>query len=381
MEADSRARQPPQQSGRPGPSYEGRDPAGITVPVVPLLNTDQRDSSTEGSSSPATPRRVFKRPLEDTSQPQEKRQKWDAGETLDGSETESGDILDFDPTELVKNREGTFVIPKSVETYLSKHLRQCLTKEEREALFKEHPRPDAEVCTVPKVDKYMTEYLGKQFPKEGEAQLTRIQTAILAILRPLTAAWRDLLDAGLKDNPDIAVPATEALSLIQRTICLVGNASELTSQSRREKILTAIDPSWSKFSSEEFSTKKNTLFGEEFQSKLTSMVERETALAKAVSITKRHKKERSSPPNKKTVPQTIGFFRKGPPGKYGDRRGKNFQPYTQYAGQNRDSTRGPYLAYNQTSYQQYNRPGQKPLFHEPRLPTSPSFQKPQQRKY
>ena len=147
-------------------------------------------------------------------------------EILDDSETESGDVLDFDPTELVKNRKGTFVIPKSVETYLSKHLRRCLTREEREALFKEHPRPDAEVCTVPKVDKYMAEYLGKQ----KEAQLTKIQAAILTILRPLTAAWRDLLDAGLKDNPDIAVPATEALSLIQRTICLVGNASELTSQ-------------------------------------------------------------------------------------------------------------------------------------------------------
>ena len=143
------------------------------------------------------------------------------------------------------------MIPKSVETYLSKHLRRCLTKEEREALFKEHPRPDAEVCTVPKVDKYMAE--------DGKAQLTKIQATILAILRPLTAAWRDLLDAGLKDNPDIAVPATEALSLIQRTICLVGNASKLTSQFRREKILTAIDPSWSKFGSEEFSTKKNTL--------------------------------------------------------------------------------------------------------------------------
>ena len=80
------------------------------------------------------------------------------------------------------------MIPKSVETYLSKHLRQCLTREERESLFKEHPRPDAEVCTVPKVDKYMAEYLGKQFPKDGEAQLTKIQAAILAILRPLTAA-------------------------------------------------------------------------------------------------------------------------------------------------------------------------------------------------
>lgn len=305
----------------------------------------------------------------------------DTNETLDDSEPESGDFLNFDPTELVKNREGTFVIPKSVESYLSKHLRRCLTKEEREALFKEHPRPDTEVCTVPKVDKYMSEYLGKQFPKDSEAQLTKIQAAILAILRPLTAAWRDLLDAGLKDNPDIAVPATEALSLIQRTVCLVGNASELTSQFRREKILTTIDPSWSKFGSEEFSTKKNTLFGEEFQSKLTSMVEKDTALAKAVSITKRHKKEKSSLPTKKTGPQTVRFFRKGPPGKYGDRRGKNFQPYTQYTGQNRDTIRGPYLSYNQSSYQQYNRPGQKPLFHEPRLPASPPVQKPQQRKF
>ena len=98
------------------------------------------------------------------------------------------------------------------------------------------------------------------------------------------------MDARLKDNPDIAVPATEALGLIQRTICLVGNASELTSQFRREKILSAIDPSWSKFGSEKFSMNNNTLFGEEFQSKLTSMVEKETELAKAVSITKRRKK-------------------------------------------------------------------------------------------
>ena len=80
------------------------------------------------------------------------------------------------------------------------------------------------MCTVPKVDKYMTEFLGKQLPKDNEAQLTKIQAAIL---RPLTAAWRELLEAGLKENSGLAVPATEALGLIQCTICLVGNASEL----------------------------------------------------------------------------------------------------------------------------------------------------------
>ena len=105
-------------------------------------------------------------------------------------------------------------------------------------------------------------------------------------------------------------------------------------------------------------------------------LKKETVLAKAVSITKRHKKGKSSPPNKKTGPQTIHFFQKRLPGKYGDRRDKNFQPYTQYAGQNRDTIRGPYLLYNQTSYQQYNRPGQKLLFHKPQLPASPLVHNP-----
>ena len=132
--------------------------------------------------------------------------------------------------------------PRLVSTYLSKHLRHCLTKEERKALFKEHPRPDAEVCTVPKVDKYMIEFLGKQLPKDNEAQLTKIQAAILAILRPLTAAWQDL-EEELKENSDIAVPATEALGLIQCTICLVRNASEITSDSKG-KILILPGVSW-----------------------------------------------------------------------------------------------------------------------------------------
>lgn len=148
---------------------------------------------------------------------------------------------------------------------------------------------------------------------------------------------------------------SEALSLIQCTICLVGNASELTSQLRRERILTAIDPSWSKFwskfGSEQFSMKSNTLFGEDFQSKLTSMVEKDMALVKAVSIAKRHKKDKSSlSSHQKSRALDCPFFSKGPPGKYGDRWGKNFQPYPQNAGPSRDTNRGLYLSGNQTGY-------------------------------
>ena len=73
--------------------------------------------------------------------------------------------------------------------------------------------------------------MGKYFPQECDTESTKIQASFLAILRPPTVAWYDLLDLG------IVVPATEVLSLIQHTICLV------TSQLMREKILGAIDQS------------------------------------------------------------------------------------------------------------------------------------------
>ena len=35
--------------------------------------------------------------------------------------------------------------------YLDKQLRRCLPKEEREAIFKQHPRPDLACCLAPKM--------------------------------------------------------------------------------------------------------------------------------------------------------------------------------------------------------------------------------------
>ena len=74
--------------------------------------------------------------------------------------------------------------------------------------------------------------------------------------------------------------------------------------------MSAIYPSWSKFGSEQFSMKKNTLFGEEFQSKLTSMVEKETVLPKAVSIVLRDtKRKRALLPTRRQGPaRPSGFF-------------------------------------------------------------------------
>ena len=65
--------------------------------------------------------------------------------------------------------------------------------------------------------------------------------------------------------------------------------------------------------------------GNSNQSSPQAMVEKEMALAKAVSVAKRRKKEKSFPPNKKTGTQTVQFFfSKGPPWQVRGQAGQEF---------------------------------------------------------
>ena len=130
----------------------------------------------------------------------------------------SSGISYFNPSSLMKASEGTFIPPTQMEECLNKHLKRCLRKEEREALCKEHPRPDLHSCTPPNVDKYMVEFLGKRVPKEHDSELSKIQAAILVSIWPLTSAWQHLIDEGLEEDPTMLVPGEEVVSLIQRTI-------------------------------------------------------------------------------------------------------------------------------------------------------------------
>lgn len=46
------------------------------------------------------------------------------------------------------------------------------------------------------------------------------------------SAWQLLLDNGLENDPEMVVLASEVLTLIQCSLCMIGNASELVSQTR-----------------------------------------------------------------------------------------------------------------------------------------------------
>ena len=88
---------------------------------------------------------------------------------------ETANIKEPTHRKTVKAKDGTFQTPKSMRKCLEKHLRRCVSKEEREALFKEHPKPDLPVCAPPRVDKFMTDFLGKRLPKERDHDLSKIQ--------------------------------------------------------------------------------------------------------------------------------------------------------------------------------------------------------------
>ena len=50
-------------------------------------------------------------------------------------DSDGGDpLLCFDPATLVEAKEGTFKVSPTMQKYLDKHMKRCLTKEERDAL-------------------------------------------------------------------------------------------------------------------------------------------------------------------------------------------------------------------------------------------------------
>jgi hypothetical protein len=60
------------------------------------------------------------------------------------------------------------------------------------------------------------DHLGKCFPKDFDSRLNKVQTAVLAITRPVVSTWQSLLEGGLEEDPEVLVAEVEVLSLCQR---------------------------------------------------------------------------------------------------------------------------------------------------------------------
>ena len=84
------------------------------------------------------------------------------------------------------------------------------------------------------------------------------------------------------------VNAHDVLNVIQHMLVLLDNANELISQTRRCYILQYIDKSLEKYGKEPAPSSRDTLFGDNFCSRLKWKVESDTMLAQVVSMSKRY---------------------------------------------------------------------------------------------
>lgn len=73
--------------------------------------------------------------------------------------SESAESGQFNPALLVMAKKGTFKQSTKMTRYLDKNLKRCLEKDEREAIYKVYPQPNAKASAVPNPDKYITDIL------------------------------------------------------------------------------------------------------------------------------------------------------------------------------------------------------------------------------
>ena len=233
----------------------------------------------------------------------------------------------FDPSLDREDKDEYKVeVPEVIGKYLEQHFRKGLAKEERTAMLKRHPKPNCKVMAPPKLDQFVSDFAPKKVDKARDAALSKIQGSLLYAVNPLTSMWAGLIEQGLVEEPEALIPVPDVLDVIQRSIVLIGNASNLVSETRREIALDAIHPSLKKYAKGDFKDAGSDLFGENFKDELVKKVEADSALSKAVRIVSRSSKVYQSPQG-----QTKGrapLFQDSRTSGYGAAFGRRQHPYS-----------------------------------------------------
>ena len=181
---------------------------------------------------------------------------------------------------------------------------------------------------APKVDGFITDYLKGSFPKSDNAELMKVQSALLKVCGPMVCMWAELIDNDLLSDPNATV---NVLNVVQHTIVLLERVNELFSQFRHSKILAAVDTSLVKYAQKPQPESGEFLFGSGFTKYLKDEVETDSSLAEVVSLSQHFHPYRNNTP---TCQSIIGgtknqFFRGGLAKKWGARQ-SNYQTPSNY---------------------------------------------------
>ena len=99
----------------------------------------------------------------------------------------------FDPSSLSTSDDFTFETHEVITQYLETHFRSSLNKDVPNGMHKAHPVLCTLIMKVPKVDRYILDYLRQDFPKSCDSDLSIIQSTLILATGPLTCLWAELL--------------------------------------------------------------------------------------------------------------------------------------------------------------------------------------------
>ncbi|XP_040290011.1 uncharacterized protein LOC121002639 [Bufo bufo] len=196
----------------------------------------------------------------------------------------------FDPESLHHPRSAEWLPSPHVGAYLEHWVRHSLSRESRNKLRAECPRPlvPNKVCETPIVDPKMAQFLTKTGwnSKKGlDSALRSCQDKILDVLGPLTKILEMAESARSEGSP---IDHEELRGWAQRAICLTGNANTSVAIERRKSILFKIDPKLANLALTEAGKEaQGLLFGESFIKDMGRFVGTFTALDKAQSSMRR----------------------------------------------------------------------------------------------
>ena len=332
-------------------SHDGRgtDPTRPAQEDDEVEAPDQRFSAAEESADNTASRilqtiaQVLGKRGEGADSPASKRQRLEeANDTI--SELQEPQV--FDPSlDREDKEEFRFEAPDRVGSYLEQHFRRSLSKEERTAMLRKHPKPDTKVMVPPKLDQFITDFAPRKVDKARDAALTKIQGNLLYAANPLANLWANLIQQGLDGDQQVVIPVSDVLDVVQRSLVLLGNANNLLSERRRELALEAVHPSLKKYAKGDFTQAESDLFGGKFKEELVQKVEAGGALSKAVRIVSRGTKVYQNPQAQHRGKNPL--FQSRTSG-YGAVFGRKYSPYQAHSsysssqGKGRHTTGKPY---------------------------------------
>ncbi|XP_044128657.1 uncharacterized protein LOC122934563 [Bufo gargarizans] len=196
----------------------------------------------------------------------------------------------FDPDALHHPRSAEWLPADHVGKYLEHWVRRPLSKEARNKMRAECPRPIVpnKVCDTPVVDPKVTQFLAKSGwnPRKGlDSALRSCQDKLLDIFGPLAKLF-DMAESARSDGSQI--DPEEMRGWIQRAICIAGNTNTSLAIERRKAILFKVDPKLANLAlTESGADAQGHLFGDSFIKDLSRFVGAFTALDKAQSSIRR----------------------------------------------------------------------------------------------